>query len=66
MFNNSTLSFLAAVSVLVGVFCDSPLDSGLSGGRTMPCLISVEPDTCLIVGAKCTLMDIKKVFKEAG
>lgn len=32
----------------------------------MSCLISVEPDTCLNVGAKCTLMDIKKVLKEAG
>lgn len=32
----------------------------------MSCLISIETDTCLIVGAKCTLMDIKRVLKEAG
>lgn len=32
----------------------------------MSCLISVEPDTCFIVGAKCTLMDVMRVLKEEG
>jgi hypothetical protein len=40
------------------------VDFGLSEGKALFCLIWVEPDTCLIVGAKYTSVNIRRTLKD--